>query len=302
MIVSLCVTVFPPSTYYVTLASTSTLDRTLHLYTGCIYNHSAIMRRMAFKHKLNCDYYKNISTFIQLIVFLLLSLCPFLQIHASTHETWPWLAYIPSLNCTGAIVHNRWMITASNCFLNKSIPSELLVQVQDFNSAGKVQGIRQLYVIDYTRGSSTHGFTMLYLAQTVPSLTESVVAMRAKNANMDNITGIVLSWDSRRAYDANDVNIFALSVDIEPCVANSTRHVCVSLSKHLASSSSILQYCSSTSLGSSLVTIDENGLVSLAGVLHERAACQPHSNFIGSFLRVDYRRKWIRQQFRIQGM
>ena len=243
-----------------------------------------------------------VSSFIAVIVCLLLSLCLFLQVNGSNHETWPWLAYIPSLNCTGAIVHSRWMLTTSSCFVNKSIPSELFIQVQDFNSAENVQGVKLIYVIDYTRDSSTHGLTMLYLAQTTPSLTQNVVAMRAENANMDK-TGIVLSWDSGRASGANNVNVFALSVDIVPCVRNRTRHVCVSLSKHSAgSSSNLFQYCSRMSLGSSLVTIDEDGLVSLAGVMHERARCQPHNNFIGMFSRVDYGRKWIRQQFRIQGM
>ena len=250
--------------------------------------------------QLKCDS-KLISTFTQFIIFLSFLLCPLSQISASSHETWPCLAYIPSLNCTGAIVHARWMLTTSNCFVNKTIPSKLFVQVQNVNSTGKEQSVRLIYVIDFTRDRLTHGLTMLYLAQTTPSLAQNVIAMRAKNANMDK-TGIVMSWESGRASDDNNVSIFALSVDIVPCVGDSPRRVCASLSKHSAGSSSIYHYCSRIGLGSSLVTIDENGLVSLVGVLHEKAGCSAHSNLIGMFSQIDYGRNWIRQQFRIQGM
>lgn len=256
---------------------------------------------MALKYKHERGYHKMSSTLIQLVVLLLLFLSPIFQIHASTQETWRWLAFIPTLNCTGAIIHENWMLTTSNCFVNKSIPTELFVEIQDFNSGGEAKGAKSVYVNDYTRHGSAHGLTMLYLAKTTPSLAQNVVAIRAKNANMAR-TGIVLSWDSGQAYGASNVNVFALAVDIVPCVGDSTRHVCVSLQKHLASTSSILQYCSRTTLGSSLVTIDEDGLVSLAGLLHERSGCRLHNNFIGSFIRIDYGRKWIRQQFRIQGM
>ena len=250
--------------------------------------------------QLKCDS-KMISTFTKFIIFLSFLLRPLSQISASTHETWPWLAYIPSLNCTGAIVHGRWMLTTSNCFVNKKIPSKLFVQVQDANSTGKQRSLRLIYVIDYTRDGLTHGFTMLYLAQTTPSLAQNVIAMRAKNANMDK-TGIVMSWESGRASYDDNVNIFALSVDIVPCVGDSPRPVCASLSRHSANSSSIFSYCSRMALGSSLVTIDENGLVSLVGVLHEKAGCSAQSNLIGMFSGIDYGRNWIRQQFRIQGM
>jgi secreted trypsin-like serine protease len=248
--------------------------------------------------QLKCDS-KMFATFSQVIIFLSLSLCPLSQIAASTHESWPWLAYIPSLNCTGAIVHSRWMLTTSHCFANKSVPSKLFAQIQAVNTTGNGQGVRLIYVIDYTRDGLTHGLTMLYLAQTIPSWTRNVVPLRAKNANVVE-TGIVMSWDSRRASDDNTVNIFALSVDFAPCVADSTR-ICASLSKHSSGGSTIFQYCSRIGLGSSLVTIDENGRVALVGVLHERAGCSADSNFVGMFSRVDHGRDWIRQQFRIQG-
>ncbi|XP_028408982.1 von Willebrand factor D and EGF domain-containing protein-like [Dendronephthya gigantea] len=103
-----------------------------------------------------------------------------------------------------------------------------------------------------------------------------------------------------RANDARNVNVFALSVDVSPCVDDSTRHVCVSLKKHSPSSSSILRYCSHTSLGSPLVTIDANGLVSLVGVLHQKTGCQTQRNLVGTFSRIDHGRKWIRKTFRIQ--
>ena len=256
---------------------------------------------MGLKYEHERGYYKMSSTLIQLVVFLLLFLCPIFKIHASTQETWQWLAFIPTLNCTGAIIHESWMLTTSNCFVNKSIPTELFVEIQDFNSVGEAKGTKVVYVNDYTRHGSAHGLTMLYLTKTTPSLTQNVVAIRAKNANMAR-TAIVLSWDSGQAYGASNVNVFALAVDIVPCIGDSTRHVCVSLEKHLASTSSVLHYCSRATLGSSLVIIDEDGLVSLAGLLHERSGCQLHSNFIGSFIRIDYGKKWIRQQFRIQGM
>lgn len=267
---------------------------------GYIHNDRTIILNtlMALKYKHERGYHKSSSTLNRLVAFLLLFLCPIVQVNA---ETWPWLAFIPSLNCTGAIVHESWMLTTSNCFLNKSIPSELFVEIQDSNSGSGGKGAKLVYVNDYTRHGSAHGLSMLYLAKTVPSLTQNVVALRAKNANMAK-TGIVLSWDLGRATGARNVNAFALAVDIVPCVGDSTRHVCVSLDKHLANTSNILQFCSGATLGSSLVIIDENGLVSLAGLLHERTGCQLRSNFIGRFIRIDYGRKWIRQQFRIQGM
>ena len=237
---------------------------------------------------------------VHLVVLLSMSL--FSQVNTSTAETWPWLAYIPSLNCTGAIVHSRWLLTSSTCFNNKSVPPELLIQVQEIDSMGKVKGVRLVYVIDYTRDrGSKNGFTMLYLAQTSPSLTKNLVSLRTINANM-NETSIVLSWDTGRANDARNVNVFALSVDVGPCIDDSIRHVCVSLKKHSASSSSLLGYCSHTSLGSPLVTIDANGLLSLAGVLRQRAGCHTQSNFVGTFSRIDHGRKWIKKKFRIQGM
>lgn len=256
---------------------------------------------MALAHKFKCDHHNKTSSCIQLIIFLIISLCAILPTGAFRHETWPWLAYIPSLNCTGAIVHSKWMITTSNCFLNKTIPTDLFIQVRKFNSSGKVQGVREVYVIDYTRGISTHGFTMLYMAYTGQSLTQNAVSLRAKNSEMPK-SGILLNWNTGRANGAKDVHTFALSVDIVPCVGDSARHVCVFLSKRFADSSNILPYCSSIRLGSPLVTIEESGLLTLAGVLHEGTNCRQQRNLIGKFLHIDDGRKWIRQQLRIQGM
>ena len=254
---------------------------------------------MAFK----CIYYRTLMIFIQLLIFLSLFSCSLQkrETNAFVRESWPWLAYIPSLNCTGAIVHSRWMLTSSNCFSNKSIPMELFIEVRNLNSSDKGNGVEEIYVIDYTRDDPKNGLTMLYLAQTVPSLTGKVVGLPAKNSNMDE-TAIVVGWDSRRANEANNVNIFAFSVEAVPCMGDGTRYVCVFLGKHLVTSSSIQEYCSGTTIGSPLVTINKNGLVTLAGVLHVRVGCEQHSNLIGTFLRISYQTTWIRQQFQIQGM
>ena len=264
---------------------------------------------MAFARKPKSVFQGKLSNFLQRVLILCLfsSLPASFQVNASTHETWPWLAYVPSLNCTGAIVHNRWLLTTTRCFQNKSIPSELFIQVRETSSAGK--RVRLIYVIDYTRDDllhSTHGFTMLYLARTSPSLTQNVVTMRANYANETREkTGIVLTWDTVRSNSdsgANGLNILALAVDVRPCVGDGDRYVCASFSKRFVSSASLAQYCSRLSVGNPLVVLGVSGVVTLAGVLHEKSVCQPHSDSLGKFARIDYGRKWIRRQFRIQGM
>lgn len=229
----------------------------------------------------------------------------------SSAKTWPWLAFIPSLKCTGAIVHSRWLLTASRCFQDeRKIPSELFIELQDLSAEGEVTGVRKVFVIDYTRDErleSTHGLTMLYLARTIPLLTRKVVAFDGRaNSTLLEKRGIVLSWDSKaRSKSSNptspevpsDINIIALSVDITTC-SDRPHHLCVSLDKHLSSTT---PYCTRVSHGSPLVVFDADSGVSLVGILKRRSDCRASTKFLGRFSRVSRANDWIQRQFRIQG-
>lgn len=230
----------------------------------------------------------------------------------SSAKTWPWLAFIPSLKCTGAIVHSRWLLTASRCFQDEQkIPSELFIEVQDLSTEGKLTGVRKIFVIDYTRDErleSTHGLAMLYLARTIPSLTREVVHFTdpANSTLLEEKAGIVLSWDSKAGSKSSNptspevphgINIIALLVDINTC-ADRTHHLCVSLDKQLSSTN---LYCTRVSHGSSLVVFNADGGVSLVGILHRRSDCRASTQFLGRFTRVSRANDWIQRQFRMQG-
>lgn len=231
---------------------------------------------------------------------------------ATQREIWPWVAFIPSLRCTGAIVHNRWLLTSSQCFENKTdIPSELYIQIQDSPREGNLAGVRTIFVIDYTRDKrleSVHGLTMLYLARTFPSLTREVASLQTANSTLVGKSGIVLSWNSGAArtgfYGTSEipgrVNIIALSVDITSC-GDHSRHLCASLDRLLSRATGSALYCTRVSLGSPLVLFGDDSGVSLIGVLHQRSDCQENTKVLGRFTPVKYANKLIRRQFRIQG-
>ena len=233
---------------------------------------------------------------VQLTFYILFAV---LQVTVSTSKTWPWFAHIPSLNCSGAIIHERWLLTSSNCFTKMTFPSQLLIQAQNYETTKRnEEDTVMVSVIDYVN-SRKYDLAMLYLSQN--PFTVNVITMRAKYANTPN-SAVVVNWHSHHTNDAGYAErTYTLPVDIVSCIDKNISRLCMSFRGN--SSYNVNEYCSRVNVGSPLIVFNEGGVISLVGVLQKKTVCGAQNNaIVGEFTYVYQDMEWIRKMFLIKGM